>query len=272
MTAWMTGPWLAFDLETTGISVEADHVVTACTAALKPTTRAWSREVSAHLVAVDIDIPAAAAAVHGISTEHARANGRPPAEVLDVVAADLAQAMSAGIPVVGANVAYDFTLLDRNLRRYDLPTVDDRLGRPIAPVIDCMVIDRHVDPYRAGGRKLTDLCETYGIQLVGAHDSTADAIGAARVAYKIGLLAHKASNELCLRYASRKRPMEVVERLWLLAGMSLGELHQAQIGWRLDQIEGPRGLAAHFKRQGKPFDGDGHWPMRPYAMQEAMPA
>lgn len=269
MTAWMTGPWLAFDLETTGVQVETDHVVTACTALLKPATPVWQQEISSHLVAVEIDIPDEATAVHGITTKFARDNGRGPIEVLNEVADDLARAFAARIPVVGANLAYDLTLIDRNLRRHDLPTVDERLGRTVSPVVDCMVIDKFIDPYRPGPRRLDALCATYGITFVGAHDSTADALAAARVAYRLGLLAQKSDDELCARYKDRKRPMEIVERLRLLATFSLDSLHRAQIGWRFTQMES---LAAHFAGKGQPFDGDGHWPMRPFAThtQEAL--
>lgn len=264
MTAWMEGPWMGFDLETTGVNVETDHVVTACTALLKPAAPRWEQDITSHLVAVDIDIPDGATNIHGITTKFARDNGRPPVEVLDKVAADLAGAMAARIPVVGANLAYDFTLLDRDLRRNDLPTVDERLGRPLSPVLDCMVLDKYVDPYRPGHRKLVDLCATYGITFVGAHDSTADALAAARVAYRLGLLARKSDDELRDLYSARKEPMEIVERLRYLAAASLDGLHRAQIGWRHEQIEGKKGMAAHFKKQGKAFDGDGHWPMRPF--------
>jgi DNA polymerase-3 subunit epsilon len=265
----MTGPWLALDFETTGISVEADHVVTACTALLKPATPVWSQEITSHLAAVEIDIPDAATQVHGVTTKFARDNGRPPVDVLDEVADALHRAMAARIPIVGANLAYDLTLLDRELRRHDLPTVDERLGRTLAPVIDCMVLDKYIDPYRPGGRKLVNLCETYGIPFVGAHDSTADALAAARVAYRIGLLAQKSEADLFARYRGRKKPGDVVAAFGHLASLSLDGLHQAQIGWRRKQMEG---LAAHFKRQGKAFDGDGYWPMRPFVthIQEAL--
>jgi hypothetical protein len=156
---WFLGEMAPFDIESTGVDVESARVVTATVAQIVPGSETL---VSSHLIAVDVDIPEAATAVHGITTEHARENGKPAAEVLEAVAAQLAEVMANGIPVVGMNLQYDFTLLDRELRRNGLATLDARLGRPIGPVVDVFVIDKALDKYRKGGRKLVDMCATYG--------------------------------------------------------------------------------------------------------------
>lgn len=82
--------WLSrvgvFDLETTGVDVETDRVVTAHVGVLD----AQGRQVAARSWLTDpgIPIPEGATAVHGISTERARREGRPPHEVVaEVVAA-----------------------------------------------------------------------------------------------------------------------------------------------------------------------------------------
>lgn len=277
MTTYLSGPMLAFDTETTGVQVETDRVVTTCTAWLTPATPLWTQDITSQLLAVEIDIPAEAEAVHGISTKFARDNGVPPAEALDIVAADLARAMLAKIPVVGSNLAYDLTILDRELRRHDLPTVDERLGRDLAPVIDILVLDKYLDPYRKGSRKLVDLCRHYGVRIEGAHDSTGDALAAARVAFRIGWLARADAATLRLAAAQnpypaldRMREREVAGRYRELAGMTLADVHDAQVLWRQEQQES---LGEYFRRKGLPFDGDGHWPMRPLTTQgtEAVP-
>ena len=51
----------------------------------------------------------------------------------------------------------------------------------LRPVLDPRVLDKHIDPYRRGGRKLTDLCAHYKVALDGAHSADADAIAACRV-------------------------------------------------------------------------------------------
>lgn len=269
MTAYLDAPMLGFDTETTGIDVEQDRIVTACTAHLSPATPIWHQDITSHLIAVDVDIPEDATAVHGITTKFARDNGQPAVEVLDRVAGALADAMYARIPVVGSNLAYDFTILDRELRRHDLPTVEDRLGGPIRPVLDVYVLDKWLDRFRKGGRRLEDLCKHYGVLIAGAHDSTADALAAARVAFRMGLLARMDYAEVAAREDRPRYPAfdrladgEVGFNFRGLRDMSLAELHEAQIGWRREQQES---LARYFASQRKDVsDIDGHWPMRPY--------
>lgn len=241
--SWHLGPLAPFDIESTGVDVENDRVVTATVARVQPGAQT---QVSSHLIAVAVDIPEGATAVHGITTEYARANGKPAGEVLDAVAADLADAMRAKVPVVGCNLAYDFTILDRELRRHGLPTLEDRLCGWITPVIDVFVIDKAVDRYRPGGRKLVDLCAHYGVRIDGAHDAEFDALAAARVAYRIGQRANMPTARLIDLYRDRKYPSRLADTFQSLAGMTLTELHQSQIGWYATQAEG---LAAYWRKQ-----------------------
>ena len=92
--SWHTGPLLAFDLETTGISTETDRIVSAAAIHLgggqdtKPHT--WLSDVDGH------EIPAEATAVHGISTEQARAHGIPAKEVVEDIVYALDKATTEG--------------------------------------------------------------------------------------------------------------------------------------------------------------------------------
>ena len=52
------------------------------------------------------------------------------------------------------------------------------------PVFDPYVIDRVSDKWRKGKRTLGAVCEHYGVELGNAHEATADALAAARVAWK----------------------------------------------------------------------------------------
>ena len=112
-----------------------------------------------------VEIPEAASAVHGVTTERARAEGRPVTEVLAEVSDLLVSAMAAGTPVVIFNASYDLTLMESELARHGLPTIRERLNREPGPIADPLVLDRAVDRYRRGKRRLGDLCEVYGIQL-----------------------------------------------------------------------------------------------------------
>lgn len=244
--SWHLGELACFDTESTGTDLENDRIVSATVAHIVPGAET---EVASHLVAVDVEIPESATEVHGITTEHARANGKPAGEVLEAVAAHLAELMANGIPVIGMNAAFDLTLLDRELRRTGLAPLEDRLGREIGPVIDVFCIDKALDRFRPGKRNLAAMCETYGVRLDGAHDATADALAAARVAYRIAQRAARAISDpldVMDLYGDRRYPDKIVRGFQAFGRMSLVELHAAQVGWYAEQAEG---LAQYWRRQ-----------------------
>ncbi|EYT63315.1 DNA polymerase III subunit epsilon [Dietzia sp. UCD-THP] len=162
---------LAFDLETTGPDPRTAHVVTSALLAIdgpRKVERTW-------LADPGIDIPEGATAVHGITTAHARAHGRPHAEVVAETIAGVRTGWREGRTLVVFNAAYDLTIL----RRWD-PSFE-----VLGPVVDPFVIDRAVDPYRRGKRTLGALCTHHGVRLDGAHEAGADALAAARLAWKL---------------------------------------------------------------------------------------
>lgn len=229
---WHTEPLRGFDLETSGVDVETDRIVTAAiTDYGTPTdsTRTW-------LADPGIDIPAEATAVHGIPTEHAQAHGRPAADVAEEIAQALVAAMETGTPIVAMNGRFDFTILDRELRRYGLPTLEERLGRPVGPVIDPFVIDKQADKYRRGSRKLEALAAHYGVTLTDAHTAGADAVAALEVAVAI---------------AERYPQLQV----------DADQLHAWQIKWAADQAAD---FQAYKRRTDPTAVIDGAWPLVPF--------
>lgn len=237
MADWHRGVMVCFDLETTGVDVETDRIVSA-TVLRTDAARVVADQI---LIAVEIDIPAGAQKIHGISTEDARAHGVPTKVGLAKIVERLNAAFQLGLPVVGMNLSYDFTLLDRELRRHGtrpLPRV--------RPVVDVLVIDKQLDPFRKGGRKLGDLCRHYQVRHDGEHNAVQDALAAARVAYRLGQLGELGQSAGWRRFGA----------------MSLDELHDAQVGWRQSQANS---LRAHFNRTRQAHDGvDGSWPIRPH--------
>lgn len=170
--SWVTGPLLGFDTETTGVDPLGDRLVTAAVVSRGPlgADGARGRDVRTWLADPGVEIPEAAAAVHGITTERARAEGRPAAQVLEDVAGALAAAMARGTPVVAFNASFDLTLMEAGLARHGLPGLRERLGRGdggrgIGPILDPLVLDRAVDRYRRGKRRLGDLCAVYGVRV-----------------------------------------------------------------------------------------------------------
>lgn len=171
--SWIDGPLLGFDTETTGVDVETDRIVTAALVRRDGAgthARRW-------LIDPGVEIPAAASAIHGITTEDARANGEPAALALEEIATALAAAIDAGVPVVAYNAAFDLCLLTAELRRHGLATVSERLGREVVGVIDPLVLDRAEDRYRPGKRRLVDLCGYYQIAEAGRlHTADVDVV------------------------------------------------------------------------------------------------
>lgn len=218
-----------FDLETTGVDVTVDRIVTAHVGLLGPggvAVRAQS-----WLADPGVEIPDGASAIHGISTAHARAHGRPAAAVVAEVVAALRELLEAGIPVVAYNAPYDFSLLKYEALRHGIPPI----AAP-APVIDPLVLDKAHDRFRKGKRTLEVVAAHYAVELTGAHDAAADAIAAGRVA-----------QALAGRFAL---PADV------------RELHTQQIGWARAQAES---LTEYFIRVGRldPSESlDGAWPIR----------
>lgn len=169
-----------FDLETTGIDTETARIVTAFIAdVIDDGTGGVAVDGEMDLlVNPGIEIPARATEVHGITTEHAAAHGIDPEQAAVLLAASIAEAASQGIPVVVFNAPYDFTLLDRELRRNGhAPLNMDGVG-----VIDPLVIDKHVDKFRRGKRTLEVMTGHYGIRLDDAHTARADAVATGQLA------------------------------------------------------------------------------------------
>lgn len=234
---WHLGRLCGLDFESTGVDIENDRIVTACVVQCggqHPTqSTTW-------LANPGVDIPAGAAAMHGITTEQARAEGQPAGQVVEQVTAALAQVVLAGIPVVAMNAAFDLTMLDREARRHRVYPLAETAGESLL-AIDPRVLDKHADPYRRGGRKLEDLCRHYGVRLDGAHSADADALAACRVAWRI----------------AEQHPE--------IGAMSLPDLHAAQIEWAREQAES---LADYFARTpGKEHQAAGvrgDWPLIPF--------
>lgn len=174
MTSWADRLGV-FDLETTGVDVETARIVTACIAVIGADGEVVERWD--WLADPEVEIPEGASEVHGITTERARAEGRPTGVVVAEITQTLRTLFGLGIPVVVYNAPYDLSLLDRECRRNELePLIDP------SPVIDPLVLDKQVDTYRKGKRTLEAAAAHYGVTLDDAHDAGADAIAAGRVA------------------------------------------------------------------------------------------
>lgn len=227
---------MALDLETTSADPEEARIVSASIlfrgGGLPASDSDW-------LINPGIPIPPDATKVHGITDEMAR-EGQNPSDVLPLIAGDVEAASLLGVPVVIYNAVYDLTVIDRECRRHGgrLNLRPQMIG-PGGPlmVIDPFVIDKALDPYRMGSRKLVDVAANYGVKSEGAaHGAHADALMACRLAVRL----------------LRNLP----------ADTTLPMLHELQVGWHANQA---KSLEDYFTRQGKPERVPREWPILPRA-------
>jgi DNA polymerase III subunit epsilon len=174
--SWTEGELLCFDLETTGVDRFGDVPVSLALLRLR---RGAVLERTVGLVDPGRPIPEGATAVHGITDEEVRLHGMTLASAIELVAEALVGASQRGVPVVGVKLDYDLTMIDVLCRGIDGRGLEDRGWS--GPVLDALVLDRHVDQYRKGRRTLTDLCQLYGIRIGQAHAADSDAAAAGGV-------------------------------------------------------------------------------------------
>lgn len=237
--SWALGALCAFDIESTGVDTESARIVTAAVVTIRP---GRPKQVVELLLDPGVEIPAEASRVHGITTEQARAAGVPAAAGVEAICEALTAAVAEGMPLVIFNAPYDLTLLDRECRRYGLLTLHERAAKAGVEVyvVDPFVLDRKVDKWRKGSRKLIDVAAHYGVTLTEeeAHTAAGDCLATARTAYKL---------------ASTHMPV---------ACMSLPDLHEFQ---KESHFEWAEGFEAYLRKQGKNETVDGSWPLRPVA-------
>lgn len=216
MISWHQRPMLGVDFETTGVDVEQDRIVSAAAVYYgggRPTAaRTWLSDLDG------AEIPAAATAIHKITTEQAHRYGLPARDVVTQVVEAAAEAANRGLAIVVMNASFDLTLLDREAHRYG---VHDLFSRSVPRVLDPRVLDKRVQQFRPGRRRLEDLCNHYVVPIDGAHRAEVDARAACAVTWKI------------------------IKRHPWLTRYTLGDLHEEQARWAKEQAEG---LRTYFER------------------------
>lgn len=208
-----------FDLETTGVDVKTDLIVTAFVGQLDE-NGTLIREMN-WTVNPGIPVPEGAAAVHGWTTE--RLETTPGVrQDLDAVVMEIAALIWAlcgnptgpRLPLSGHNLAYDLTLLKHSLERQGVKMFP--LGPAGVRVLDSIVLDKHYNKFvrGTGQRKLIPTAARYGIRLSeeDAHNASFDALAAGRI---------------CQAIIAKHRPDAAV-----MLDETINTLHTAQIAWR----------------------------------------
>jgi DNA polymerase-3 subunit epsilon len=285
---WWTGAALGLDFESDSPEPTEARIITGAMVLVTPGNVPQPMEL---MIQPERDIPQGAIDLHGITTERAMEEGVLREVGIAQIAATIGELACLEIPLVGHNISYDLTLLDRELRRLGIGMMTDGEGpAPGGPtviwiggkvvtrfyVIDTMVIDKTVDRYRPGKRKLAVTAEHYGVPMAegSAHGATADVVASLRIAITIAKRCAMANGEgrdgydmqLCNQvmeiYRDRKRPNEVAKSFAQVGRLTLPELHAAQVRWAREQAEG---LREHFVKnpdKGDPDTVDGSWPLR----------
>lgn len=254
-TPWHLGRMVALDFEASDKVPTTARIVTCALigvgGGLPTEKRTW-------LLNPGVPMHPDAIKVHHITDEYAAEHGQPAAEgVYEIVEAVVA-VVHAGLPITGHNVGgYDLTLLDAECARHGLGSLEAVCGQPLSRVLDTMVIDRHVAPFRPkvsetqGPYRLRTSAQMYGLPWdeEAAHNAEYDAMQAARVAHR----------------PADQRPGWVRElrdrgaRFNLLADVSLEELFERQRAWHRAWATD---FQAYLRRSNPDAVVNGDWPIQ----------
>ncbi|WP_049568733.1 exonuclease domain-containing protein [Nonomuraea sp. SBT364] len=193
--AWHLGRLAPFDTETTGTDPHQARIVEAYLGQFGGGHDPI--DLPPLLINPGVEIPAEATKIHGHTTEHVREHGMPAAEAIPRIATAIANVWANSIPIVGHNVRYDLTVLNAELIRHGEPPLLEWCGGAYGPVIDTLVISKHVDRWRRkvseqqGAHALKTCAQVFGIPWndADAHGARYDALISARIAWRIGCIA-----------------------------------------------------------------------------------
>ena len=232
--SYLTSRRIGWDTETTSTNPAEARIITA---ALVGRGGVSPDRVQTWLINPGVPIPAETTEIHGIDDQIAMERGQDPASALEEIADTIAKAIDYGMPLVAYNTAYDWSVLHYELERHGLRTIADRihLEEPYT-LIDPLVIDKQVDKYRKGSRKLKAVAEHYGVRLDSWHAADADALAALGIA-----------DVLHQRYPQ-------------LDEMGPKQLHAAQKAWRAEQ---QASLQDYLRRTNPAAVCEPHWPLIP---------
>lgn len=152
-------PLVILDIETTGLSWELGHEIVELAA--ERLVDGNVVETFQSLIIPDRPIPWDATAIHGITTEEARAEGRSLTDVLRDFTLFAASA----------------TLVGHNIRRFDFPFIVDHYRRASLPLpannlLDTLELSRQ--HLRLPNHKLGTIARHFGLSTEGAHRAAAD--------------------------------------------------------------------------------------------------
>lgn len=234
MTGWVDGPMVGFDTETTGVDYNRDLILSS---SIVNIPRTGPVQIATEYLDHKLQDPVGGHQIHKMDAAFLAEHGDDPGATLEAICEILAIMVDHETPLVGMNIVFDLTMLDRNCRRFDVQPLTSRIT-PFC--VDALVLDKGCHPYRKGKRNLQTLAtKVYMVPWNDdeAHTSAGDALAAARVAWRIG----------------RVYPA--------LGALSVPQVHELQMEWKKAQDES---FARYKQDRNEPVDGlDGHWPVKP---------
>lgn len=230
----MTLKQACWDTETTGVRTDEDRIITAFIS-----LRDGDRIVSEHSWVIDpgIEIPEEASAVHGMTTEWVREHGEKyQGKAIDEIAKTLSNASHAGYVITGYNNSFDLAILEAEIKRH-FPGITGLRFKEEGRFIDPLILDRAIDRYRKGSRKLADVARHYGVNFNEDEAHAAD--------YDVKVTAELVPKVLNAAYKALPK----------LKGLSQGEIIDALQGmqrdWKRDWADH---LTEYFAKTGKTED------------------
>lgn len=225
---------ITFDTETSGVDTDNDRIITCFMRAKGGDKIVFEQN---WIIDPGIEIPEGASEVHGMTTEWVRENGRKDVkEAIDEISKKLWEFATSGHIVVGYNASFDLSILESEVKRH-IPGADELSIKYDSQVrfLDPIVIDRAVDKFRKGSRKLVDVAKHYGVEV--DEDKLHDASEDVRITEQLlPLVLNKAWSKLADERQG-KTPDEFITFL-----------QEKQKEWKSHWAEG---LTEYFARQGK---------------------
>lgn len=154
---------LTLDTETSGVDTDNDRIISFFMRAKDGDETLFEQE---WIIDPGIEIPEGASEVHGMTTEWVRENGRKDvAKAIEEIVHELSEYGHQGFLICGYNSSFDLAILEAEAKRHNKGVQALRVkdGMPKYRFLDPLIIDRHIDKYRKGGRKLMDVARNYGI-------------------------------------------------------------------------------------------------------------
>ncbi|MEU6781451.1 exonuclease domain-containing protein [Nonomuraea angiospora] len=272
---WHLGRLAAFDTETTGTDPHQARIVEAYLGQVGGGEDPL--DIPPLLVNPGIEIPDEAAKIHGFTTEHVREHGMAAEQAIPRIATAVAATWKNGIPIIGHNARYDLTVLDAELVRHGEPPLIEWAGGSYGPVIDTFVISKYLDKWRRkvsaeqGAHVLKTCAAVFGIPWndADAHGARYDALIAARVAWRMGTIAHLPRNQRPRIQAGRGDDRHLFDAL----AVPLSDLFASQRKWAAEQAtsyqEWLRSPKAGDKQDAAAVIS-GAWPVEPAPTQQTL--